>query len=465
MSSPVSLFGTDGIRGPFGQPPLDRDTLTALGRELGRALVRGASEEAGGPPEVLLAGDTRASTPEICSWLAAGLTAAGAKVRYGAVLPTAAVAALTAEGPYAAGIAVSASHNPAADNGVKLITAEGFKWPQEGERELERAIAEDGNASAQETLSAPPLSQDEELLPHYRQLLEGSLEQELGSASPQPLRGLSLVLDCAQGAASELAGSLFRDLGAEVEVLFASPDGHNINEACGSTHPETLQQQVKARGADLGFAFDGDADRALLVDETGELRDGDAMLYLWATALRRGGGLEPSKIVATTMSNLGLVRALAQEGIELVRCEVGDRAVVRTLRQQGLRLGGEQSGHLVDLARSTTGDGLLTAMVLAVLVAAQEGSVSQQLSGFRRYPQTLINVEVGRKPPLEEIPAVAEARQQVEESLGDDGRLVLRYSGTEPLARVMIEGPDEATIGSLAQRLAGVIQDSLGPGR
>ncbi|HSM52217.1 MAG TPA: phosphoglucosamine mutase, partial [Thermoanaerobaculia bacterium] len=274
--------------------------------------------------------------------------------------------------------------------------------------------------------------------------------------------GLRLAVDAAHGAASAIAGEVVAALGARVELLCAAPDGENINDVCGSTHPEGLARRIAAGGFDLGFALDGDADRALLVDERGEVRDGDAMLYLWASALARAGTLAPAAIVATSMSNLGLEQALAPLGVAVARSDVGDREVVALLRREGLRLGGEQSGHLVDLRRSTTGDGLLTAVTLARLVARSGKSASDLLAGFRRFPQLLRNVPVPRKRPVTELPRVARAARHAEETLGTAGRLVLRDSGTDPLARIMLEGPDEFLIESLAAEIAEALAADLG---
>jgi len=273
---------------------------------------------------------------------------------------------------------------------------------------------------------------------------------------------MRLVLDTANGAASMLAGEIFTALGADVRVLANRPDGRNINLDCGSLHPDGLAREVVAQRAAIGFAFDGDADRAILVDERGEVRDGDAMLYLWARDLALRDLLPGRRIVATTMSNLGLERALAVDGIGVERCAVGDRAVVETLRASNLALGGEQSGHIVHLPSSTTGDGLLTASTLATLVARSGRPVSELLAGFARFPQLLRNVRVARKPPLESLPAVMAARDAVESRLGAEGRVVLRYSGTEPLARIMIEGPDSGSIETLADTIEDALVDAIG---
>jgi phosphoglucosamine mutase len=440
------LFGTDGVRGRFGEEPLTEATVRGLGAAVGRHLVaRGAA------PSVLVAGDTRASSPLLARWIEEGLSASGARALDLGVLPTAAVARLVPARGAAAGIVLSASHNPAEDNGVKLIAADGFKWSDEDELGLERALQPEPRAHPGTGGAGP----DPGAAAEYVDALRG----ELANTS---LAGLRVALDCAHGAASRLAGALFSDLGARVEVRFDRPDGTNINRGCGSTHPDALSAFVREGGFDFGFAYDGDADRTVLVDEHGQVRDGDAEMYLWATGLAEAGELEPRAIVATSMSNLGLERALAARGIQVVRCDVGDREVVSTLRATGLRLGGEQSGHIVDLERSTTGDGLLTSAVLAARVAAAGVPVSELLAGFRRYPQLLVNVQVRAKPAFATLPRLAEAAREAERRLGADGRLVLRYSGTEPLARIMLEGPDEDALLALADDLAAAIRTEIG---
>jgi len=461
------LFGTDGVRAPFGVPPLDRATVTALARALAAALAESgpALEPAAGRqsepapeagPLVVLGGDTRESTPEICRWLASGLAAGGARYRDAGVLPTPGIARLARDLGAAGGISVSASHNPYPDNGIKLIDGGGFKWSAAAELALEERLARGPAAGAAVDLALPELAADPALAERYLDELAATLP------AGRPLAGFRVVLDAGNGAASPLAEPLFSRLGAEVELLAAAPDGRNVNDGCGSTAPETMAARVRAIGADLGAAFDGDADRAIVADERGQVRDGDALLYLWATHLAGQGRLDPPAIVATSMSNLGLERALERPGIARVRCDVGDRAVVETMRAQGIVLGGEQSGHLVHLGLSTTGDGLLSALQMAGFVAATGRPLSELLEGFRRYPQILLNVRVKEKPDLLSLPKVAAAARAVEDRLGADGRLVLRYSGTEPLARVMIEGPDQQTVESLAGDLAGAIADEIG---
>ncbi|MGH9465181.1 MAG: phosphoglucosamine mutase, partial [Thermoanaerobaculia bacterium] len=380
-----SLFGTDGIRAPFGRPPLDRATLTALGVHLARRLA-----SSGARPHLLLGGDTRDSTPQLAAWLAGGLVAGGAEVRWAGVVPTPGVARLVPAVGAAAGVAVSASHNPWPDNGIKLIASDGGKWRREEEdalaAELENATVP--AADLGELTAEPALA--ERYLDSLLELLQ----------PPQALTGLRLTLDCANGAAAGLAARLFERAGAIVHTLGDRPDGRNINQGCGSTAPQALTREVLATRSDLGIAFDGDADRAVLVDERGGVHDGDAILYLWARALAQRGELVPPRIVATSMSNLGLEHALAAAGVGVVRCEVGDRAVVDTLRREGLTLGGEQSGHIVHLGLGPTGDGLLTGLTAASILRSSGSTLSQLLAGFHRYPQVLLNVSVRAKPEL-----------------------------------------------------------------
>ena len=467
--TPPRLFGTDGIRAPFGTPPLDRGTVTSVATALAATL---AEATGGAPPTVVLGGDTRESTPEICRWVAAGLAAGGARWRYLGVAPTPAVARLAAELGADAGVAVSASHNPLPDNGVKLLDGRGAKWSEDAERRLEARIAGDGRPAAAgperedeegwEGDGLPDLEADEEAAERWLDLVAASADGSPDGESPAALAGLCVALDAANGAASPYARRLFERLGARVQALCDGPDGQNINRGCGSTDPGRLAEAVRAWRCDVGFAFDGDADRAILVDETGAVRDGDAILYLWARALDAAGELPGREIVATSMSNLGLERALAAHGIGVVRCGVGDREVVETMRREGIVLGGEQSGHVVHLGLSQTGDGLLTAVQVARIVRDAGRPVSELLAGFRRFPQVLLSVRVAEKPDLATLPTVAAAADRVERELGDEGRLVLRYSGTEPLARVMIEGPEQARIDRMAEELGAAICAEIG---
>ncbi len=446
MTQPIH-FGTDGVRGPFGTPPLDHSTVFTLGYQLVRLLQENTEH-----PIIVLGGDTRESTPILGRWLAAGIHQAGGRIRNEGTIPTAAIAYLVGRESATAGLVISASHNPFADNGLKLIDHQGHKWTSEAEHRLEQ-LMEHGSTPEPTELEIPL---DAVGMPHYLEYLGSTLE------GPAPLEGLKVVLDAANGAASPIAAPLFRAHGAEVIALHDRPNGTNINRDCGSTHPDSLQKAVLEHGAMAGVAFDGDADRALLVDELGELRDGDAMLYLWALALAEKNELQPKAIVATSMSNLGLERALAQKGIAVKRCAVGDRAVVSTMKAEGIVLGGEQSGHILNGNLSTSGDGLLTALQLLAYIKRHNQPLSILLQDFQRFPQTLIGVPVRTKPPLQELPLVKRRAREIESELGSEGRLVLRYSGTEALCRIMIEGPTQAYIDSLAESLAQEIRSVIG---
>jgi phosphoglucosamine mutase len=454
MSPSSRLFGTDGIRAPFGVPPLDQRTISALAHALGAKLR--AARGNGAAPIVILGGDTRESTPEIGGWLVSGLVPEGVEVRYEENIPTPGIAYLVRRHRAACGIAVSASHNPVPDNGVKLFDGEGFKWTEEAEAELESELLAIRDAPGFAPNAASRPKRYKGLVYEYLDALFGNLPRK------KPLAGLKLAIDCGNGAASDFAHPLFNSMGATVQVMNDRPNGTNINAGCGSTHPEVVAARVLEIGADLGLTFDGDADRCILVDERGEMRDGDAILYLWARDLAAKGELPQRKIVATSMSNLGLVRALKNEGIEVVRCDVGDRQVVAAMKAEGIVLGGEQSGHIVHLGLASTGDGLLTALHMAMLRAKAGEPLSQMLAGFRRYPQILSNIPVREKRAFADLPRVAAAAARVEQKLGDDGRLVLRYSGTEPLARIMIEGADQTEITALAGEIAAEIRGAIG---
>lgn len=448
MSSP-RLFGTDGIRGVFGRPPLDAATVYRLGRALAQRL-----ETAGSDPKLALGGDTRDSTPTLGRWLAAGLEDSGVTVIPLGTVPTPAVAFAARQPGMAGGIAISASHNPHPDNGIKLIGPDGFKWSPAEELLLEEAL--DATVTVPTDLDAREIpSHDSDLPQAYLASLAATLPGE------RPLAGLTVALDTANGAAAPYARSLFERLGARVDAIHEAPDGRNINLGCGSTHPNVIAAHTGATGSAIGFAFDGDADRVLLADERGEIHDGDAVLYLWARQLAADDRLPGARIVATSMSNLGLEVALRRAGIGLVRCDVGDRVVVATMQREGIVLGGEQSGHTVHLELSTTGDGMLTALHMAWLLHHGDASLNERLNGFERFPQLIRNVPVARKPELASLPQVEAARAAVANALGKEGRLVLRYSGTEPLARIMIEGADQEQIESLAAELAAVLAAEL----
>ena len=458
MSSPARLFGTDGVRGAFGEPPLDQSTVVRLAGALGATLRLDKGETA--PPLIVLGGDTRESTPQIATWLASGLAAEGIRVAHAGILPTPGVAFLTRELDAAAGIVISASHNPYPDNGIKIFGADGFKLAREEEERLEEAVASMSRSLPQSSSNEAPVPVDPTLRERYLDALVGSCDST--PEGLRPLDGLEFVLDLGNGAAVSTARSCFERLGAKVLVLSDAPDGRNVNDGCGSTEPALMAQAVRSSAAVAGFAFDGDADRVIVCDERGDVRDGDAILYLLATHLAALGELTPPSIVATSMSNLGLEVALGKHGIELVRCDVGDRVVADTLRAHRLRLGGEQSGHIIDLERATTGDGVATALMIARILAESTSTLSSLLTGIRRFPQVLENVRVTSKPDLRTLPELIPVIERVEDDLGETGRLVLRYSGTESLARVMIEGESVEQITELSAQLIDAIRTTIG---
>ncbi len=441
-----SLFGTDGIRGRAYEPPLDEHTVRRLGAAVAAAIVGGGER-----PRLLLAGDTRESTRTLAEWMASSLRASGADVVWGGVLPTPAVSQLLRhDGGFAAGIVISASHNPAEDNGIKILSPSGEKLADERERELEQRLDECP------TPSGPGLPEaDHRLADTYLDLVAATHE---GCRS---LEGLHLVVDAAHGAASGLAERLYERLGARVTAIASTPDGSNINRECGATAPSRLADQVVESGADAGVALDGDADRALLVDEQGRVLDGDDILLAWARHLRAIDALPGGRVVATVMSNFGLEKALAVDGLELIRCPVGDRSVWLAMAEHGAALGGEQSGHIICSHHGVSGDGLITSSHVLAIAAGQKHPVSA-LSDLRRLPQVLVNVPVVRKLPFDELPQVADVLRDATQMLAQRGRILLRYSGTEPLARVMIEGEDAVEIQALADRLAITIRNQLG---
>ncbi|MXZ39038.1 MAG: phosphoglucosamine mutase [Holophagales bacterium] len=440
------LFGTDGMRAVFGTRPLDRPTVQAVGYWFARLSGDGARP-------IILGGDTRGSRTEIAGWLAAAIRAAGREVRSAGVVPTPAVAWLVTELGAAGGVVVSASHNPYTDNGVKLIGADGFKVDPSIEDSIERRVAGQGSVGYDRD---GVLEDEPELADRYLEHLAASLRGN------RPLAGLRIAVDAANGAGAPYAERFFTSLGADCVVTCDQPDGRNINLDCGSTCTERIAAFARATGSDLGVALDGDADRAVLCDHQGRICDGDVLLYVWATDLAARGALPGRRIVATTMSNMGLEKALEVGKVGVLRCGVGDREVVEVMRREGVRLGGEQSGHLVDLELGTTGDGLLTAAAVATIVAASGGSLAELAAGFRRFPQTLRNVRVREKQPLESVPGLSEAVASVERELGSSGRVLLRYSGTEALARVMIEGPDQNRIEELCASITSVLEAELG---
>jgi phosphoglucosamine mutase len=438
------LFGTDGIRGVAGEYPLDPATIFAFGAALGR--------EALGTGEILVGADTRESSPWIAELVAGGLEASGARVRYAGVVTTPGIAYLTRTGPFVAGVMISASHNPYQDNGIKVFTHSGFKLPDAEEHAIEQEIfrlRELGVAPAPAKITV-----DEGL---DRQYLE-----YLVSTSSVRFDGVTLAMDCGNGAASRLGPCLFRRLGADVKELCSAPDGRNINLGCGAMHVERLRDAVLSHRADFGVAFDGDADRAIFVAASGKTVDGDAVLLASARALKAAGHLPGDTVVATVMSNLGLEKALERDGIRMMRTPVGDKYVLEEMVRLGAALGGEQSGHVIFREYATTGDGLLTALRLFEIALRAGVGLDQLTADLEVYPQRLVNVRVREKKGLTELPSVAREIRLVEEAFAGAGRVLVRFSGTEPLARVMVEGPDLEQVESFSARIAEAIRREMG---
>jgi phosphoglucosamine mutase len=441
------LFGTDGIRGVAGQFPLDAPTVHAIGLALAHHL--------GLSPRVLLGMDTRESGDWIAATLTAGLTAGGAKVESAGIITTPAIAFLAHTHKFAAGIVISASHNPWHDNGIKIFGFDGYKLPDATELAIEDEIFRQLAASTTPPQqSAPPEVNEADRADYVRFLL--------ASVPGLSLDGRRVVVDCANGAASAVAPQLFSDLGGEVIITHASPNGRNINENCGALHPEIVAAQVKLQKASMGITFDGDADRALFADEHGNVVNGDAVLLLAARDLQSRGLLTNSTVVATTMSNMGLEAALKRSGIHMLRAAVGDKYVLEQMIATGAALGGEQSGHIIFTGRSTTGDGLLTALLLLDMVHRSGKSLAELVADLKVFPQVIVNVKVREKKPLDTIPTVCAAIAAAESELADSGRVVIRYSGTEALARVMIEAESEPLMRHHADTIANAIRAELG---
>jgi phosphoglucosamine mutase len=449
------LFGTDGIRGVAGQPPLDGPTVHAIGLALAHTLKATTTS-----PRILLGMDTRESSESIAAILTAGLTAGGATVESAGVITTPAIAFLTHTHHFAAGIVISASHNPWQDNGIKLFGPDGFKLPDVTELAIEDEIfhhLEAAAAPSEQTPQAPPVNEADRA--EYIRFL-------LAAVPGLSLDGKRIVVDCANGAASSVAPQLFAELnskgGGEVVITHASPDGFNINEFCGALHPDVVAAEVLNQKASMGITFDGDADRALFADENGNVVNGDAVLLLAARDLQLRGLLTNSTVVATTMSNMGLEAALKRSGIQMLRAAVGDKYVLEQMLSTGAALGGEQSGHIIFSGRSTTGDGLLTALLVLDTVHRSGKSLSELIADLKVFPQVIVNVKVREKKPLEDIPTVATAIRAAEEELADSGRVVIRYSGTEALCRVMIEAESEPLMRHHANTIADAIRTELG---
>jgi phosphoglucosamine mutase len=445
------LFGTDGIRGVAGEYPLDRKTVFAVGAAVGRRINEKHTE-----PELVIGMDTRESGPWIAEYVAGGLQQSGVKACFAGLISTPGIAYTARTGKFAAGLMISASHNPFEDNGIKVLDHSGFKLADP----IEHAIEQDIFALLRQNIDPVPaqLHPDPRIGQQYVDFLASTFQ---GS-----LQGMHIVVDAANGSASFLGPRLFERLGARVHAIGVSPDGRNINHNCGSLHLDNLRAEVLKTRADLGVAFDGDADRALFVSHAGRVVDGDAVLLITGLAMHRAGKLVEADgrpvVIATIMSNLGLERALTKNGIELVRTAVGDKYVLDEMLRRDAKLGGEQSGHVIYREFATTGDGMLTALRVLEVIQESGRTLDGLASQFTVYPQVLVNVPVKEKRPLDELDGVRDAIASAERELGNSGRINVRFSGTEPLARVMVEGPTDEKVNSTARRIADAIRAELG---
>ena len=441
------LFGTDGIRGVAGEYPLDPATVYAFGLALGHDAARTQSS-----PEILIGTDTRESATWIAEMVAGGLEHTGARVHYAGVITTPGVAYLTRSGPFLAGVMISASHNPYQDNGLKVFAHNGFKLPDEEELSIEHEILRHREIGIVPKPS--PLGADDVWARKYLDFL--------ASLATVRLDGVRVAMDCGNGAAYRLGPELFRRLGADVTALCVEPNGRNINLHCGALHIEGLQAAVLAAGADFGVAFDGDADRAILVSKTGKVMDGDSVLLVLARDMKAAGHLKQDTVVSTVMSNLGFEKALESAGIKMVRTPVGDKYVLEEMVRLGASLGGEQSGHVILREFATTGDGMLTALRTIETARAAGTGLDELTADLRVYPQKLVNIRVREKKALTEVPAVAREIAYVENAFAGTGRVLVRFSGTEPLARVMVEGMDAQQVESFSARIADAIRLAMG---
>jgi phosphoglucosamine mutase len=451
------LFGTDGIRGVAGEFPLTEESTYLIGRALGHDLVRGRQRA-----RAVMGQDTRESSGWIADRVAAGLAAVGVEVHSAGVITTPGVAYLARARGFVAGVVISASHNPWTDNGIKVFSEDGFKLTDERELAIEKEIfallAKPGAADDTAMKVAGPS------LPGETVLRKAYIESLVGSVSAA-LSGMRVLVDCANGAAAAEAPELFRSMGIQATFTCVTPDGKNINEGCGALHPETLGKAVAASGGafDLGVTFDGDADRALFCDGAGRVVNGDGILLLTARDLQERGKLAGDTVVATTMSNMGVEIALKKSGIRMLRANVGDKYVLEEMLKTGATLGGEQSGHIIFRdGDATTGDGLLTALRVMDVIARSRKSLAELVSDLKVFPQKIQNVRVRDKVPFEQVPEVQRAIDAAERELGGNGRVVVRYSGTEALARVMVEAESEERMRALAAGIAEEIQKALG---
>ena len=447
------LFGTDGIRGVANEYPMTSE----LAMKVGKAVALIYKEHNNGRSKIVIGKDTRLSGDMLEHAMASGVCAMGVDVYLAGILPTPGIAYLTVSKGANAGIVISASHNPFYDNGIKIFKGDGFKLSDEKEAEIEKLVLNENvglsTKSVQDTGRVYAMSD-------YRKSYANFLKHTLPSKNA--FKGLKIVVDCSNGATFDVAPEILATLGADVDALFVRPDGKNINDKCGSQNPKVLRKNVLKKGADIGLAFDGDGDRLVAVDETGGIATGDQIIAICARYMKQTGTLKGNCVVTTVMSNLGLRLSLKEMGITHIESGVGDRRVVEKMISSGAVLGGEDSGHMIFLDHHTTGDGILTALKLVEIMQAESKPLSELRKIMTVLPQALINVEVSKKPDVETIHEIKDAITSVESRLANEGRVLVRYSGTEPLCRVMVEGPsmDKTTI--YCQELADVIKKNIG---
>ncbi|MBF0508934.1 MAG: phosphoglucosamine mutase [Deltaproteobacteria bacterium] len=446
------LFGTDGIRGRANVPPMTVDTVMKVGQSAAQVC-----HTRPGRCKIVIGKDTRLSGYMIESAIASGICSMGVDVLLAGVLPTPGIAFITTSMRADAGIVISASHNPFHDNGIKIFNSDGFKLPDELEQKIENLVFQAGPDSIQPSSeNLGRISRITDANGRFTVFLKNTFPRHLS------LDGLKIVLDCAHGAAYKVAPAVLSELGADLILLGAQPDGKNINHQCGSLYPALLASAVIKESADLGVALDGDGDRAIFVDETGQVIDGDQVMAICASHLHKQGKLNNNTLVATVMSNLGLEVCLAEMGVQLVRTKVGDRWVVEEMLRRNCNLGGEQSGHIIFLDHNTTGDGILACLQILAIMLEDQRRLSELAGIMTRYPQVLLNVKVSHKKKLDELPEVASLTSRVTRELGGKGRVLIRYSGTEPLVRVMLEGEDASVIRKYAEQLASCLNRALG---
>jgi phosphoglucosamine mutase len=442
------LFGTDGVRGKAGESPLDAATVRRLGGALVRTLRHGTETV-----RFLAGRDTRESGDWIERELALGMASQGGTLTSAGIIPTPAVAYLTPRMGYAAGVVISASHNPFEDNGIKVFSGAGEKFTEALEQQVESVVGDQTwSVGAGDAIAVEQVDYRSEYIAHLREILP----------SDTRAKGLRVAVDCANGATTTVAPRLFQELGIEARCIGCEPDGRNINLGCGSTHPELLAQTVASGRYALGIAYDGDGDRAIFVDADGRVVDGDAVMLMCARHMKAQGRLKGNAIVATVMSNIGLELALREAGIGLVRCAVGDKYVMEEMLRRHLSLGGEQSGHIIFSDYLFTGDGLATSLNVLRTMAETGRTLADLASDLTTYPQVLMNLRVREKVDLKTVPEVSAVMSSVESRLGGDGRLLVRYSGTEPLLRVMLEGKDEAEIRRWGQEIIDAVKRHVG---